>query len=179
MCNRIIVCGGNGAGKSTLGKQLAQKLNYKFMDIEDYYFPKTDANYIYSTARSREEVSSLLLEDMKRHKNFILASVKGDYGDEIVSMFTCGVYINMPRDIRLKRVRDRAFGKFGDRMLPGGDLYEREQRFFDMVERRPEQYVEDWLKSLSIPIITIDGTKSVDFNVEVVLRSLVDCYGNW
>ena len=64
-------------------------------------------------------------------------------------------------------------------MLPGGDLYEKEQRFFDMVERRPEQYVEDWLKSLSIPIITIDGTQTVDSNVEVVMRLLVDCYGKW
>ena len=40
MKNVIIVCGLNGAGKSTLGKALAEKLNYRFIDIEDIYFPK-------------------------------------------------------------------------------------------------------------------------------------------
>ena len=29
----IIVCGLNGAGKSTLGRALAEKLQYRFIDI--------------------------------------------------------------------------------------------------------------------------------------------------
>ncbi len=55
MHNKIIICGGNGAGKSTLGKALADKLNYKFMDIEDYYFLKSESGYPSDTARTREE----------------------------------------------------------------------------------------------------------------------------
>ena len=46
MATGIIVCGMNGAGKSTLGRALAQKLGYRFIDIEDMYFPKTDPNYL-------------------------------------------------------------------------------------------------------------------------------------
>lgn len=176
MCNRIIVCGGNGAGKSTLGENLAKELNYKFMDIEDYYFPKTGTDYIYSNVRSREEASALLLEDMKRHGNLILASVKGDYGDEVVSMFTCAIFIRAPKDIRLKRVRERAFRKFGDRILPNGDLYEKEKRFYDMVAHRSEQDVEDWLKSICVPIIEVDGTEPISYNMDVIIRLLNDCH---
>lgn len=172
MCNRIIVCGGNGAGKSTLGRNIAKELKYKFIDIEDYYFPKTETGYIYSTSRSREEVGNLLLEDMKKNSNLILASVKGNYGDEAASMFTCAVFISVPKEIRIKRVRDRSFQKFGDRILPDGDQYEKEKRFFDMVERRSEQDVEDWLKSICVPVIRVDGTMPIDNNTEVIIRFL-------
>lgn len=78
MKNRIIICGGNGVGKSTLGKALSHELGWQFMDIEDYYFPKSNMDYNHETARTREEVTHLLLEDMKKYTNFVLASVKGN-----------------------------------------------------------------------------------------------------
>ncbi len=172
MHNKIVICGGNGAGKSTLGKALADKLNYKFMDIEDYYFPKSESDYPYGTARTREEVSTLLLEDMKKYPNFILASVKGDYGEDVISLFTYAVWINVPGDIRLERVRERSIQKFGDRILPDGDLYEKEKKFFGMVQNRSEQDVENWLKSTRIPVIQADGTNTVSHNIEMLLQIL-------
>ena len=172
MYNKIIICGGNGAGKSTLGKALADKLNYKFMDIEDYYFPKSESDYPYDAARTRAEVSTLLLKDMKKYPNFILASVKGDYGEEVISLFTYAVWINVPGDIRLERVRERSFQKFGDRILPDGDLYEKEKNFFEMVQNRSEQDVEDWLKSTRIPVIQVDGTNTVSQNIEIIIDKI-------
>ena len=172
MHNKIIICGGNGAGKSTLGKVLADKLNYKFMDIEDYYFPKSKSDYPYDTARTREEVSALLLEDMKKYPDFILASVKGDYGEAVISLFTYAVWINVPKDIRLERVRERSFQKFGDRILPGGNLYEKEKKFLDMVQNRSEQDVENWLKSTNIPVIQVNGTNTVPHNIEIIINKI-------
>lgn len=168
--NRIIICGGNGAGKSTLGKSLAEALDYQFMNIEDYYFPKTNNNYSYAVSRTREEVSRLLLEDMLKYEHFILASVKGDYGEEVESMFTHAILIHVPKEIRIERVKDRSFRKFGSRMLPGGDLYEKEKAFLDMVENRPETVAEDWLKSTSLPVIHVDGTKPVAYNIDEIMR---------
>lgn len=66
--------------------------------------------------------------------------------------------IDVPADIRMSRVRSRSFQKFGDRMLPGGDLYEQEEAFFNMAAARTEDYAEEWLKSLNCPIIKADGT---------------------
>ena len=56
MKNVIIVCGLNGAGKSTLEKVLAEKLNCRFIDMKDIYFPKDDSNCMYSNLRPFEEV---------------------------------------------------------------------------------------------------------------------------
>ena len=119
----IIICGLNGTGKSTLGKALAEKLHFHFIDIENLYFPKTNPNKIYASPRTRKEVEKLLLHEIKTHKDFILASVKGDYGEDIYSLIQYAILLDVPKNIRLKRVKKRSFQKFGNRMLLGGELY--------------------------------------------------------
>ncbi|MBQ8799256.1 MAG: AAA family ATPase [Lachnospiraceae bacterium] len=173
MGNKVIICGGNGAGKSTLGKRLAKELGWTFRDIEDYYFPEKDSENKYATGRTGEEVAELLVEDMKRHENLILASVRGNHSDEIVSMFTCAVVIEVPKEIRMERIRNRSYGQFGDRILPGGDLHEQQERFFSMVENRPEDYPTKWLEEVDIPVIYVDGTKTVEENVNRVAEKIV------
>lgn len=168
----VIICGLNGTGKSTLGKVLAEKLNFYFIDIEDLYFPKTDPNYIYTSPRTRKEVERLLLQEVKTHKNFILASVKGDYGEDIYSFIQYAVLLEVPKNIRLQRVKNRSFQKFGDRMLLGGDLYEQEEKFFRFVESREENTVKEWVKSLKCPVIQIDGTKSIDENTNFIMERI-------
>ncbi len=174
MSNRIIVCGGNGAGKSTLGKRLAAELGWTFRDIEEYYFPINGTDYNYSEARTKEEVSKLLLADMKEHENFILASVKGEFGFEVSELFTCAILIEVPKELRMERVRDRSNQKFGDRMLPGGDLYEKEAQFFDMVEKRPEDYTTRWLETVDMPIIRVDGTCMIEANIIKIKEILLE-----
>lgn len=38
--------------------------------------------------------------------------------------------IDVPKGIQIQQARNRSFQKFGNRMLPGGDLYEQEEGFF-------------------------------------------------
>ena len=85
----IVLCGLNGSGKSTLGKVLAEKLNFRFIDNEDLYFPKTDSRYLYAAPRSRQEVEKLLLDEIHKCENFIFASVKGNYGNDVIPFFHC------------------------------------------------------------------------------------------
>jgi thymidylate kinase len=168
----ILICGLNGAGKSTLGKALAKKLNYIFIDVEDLYFPKTDHNYIYASPRTREEVEKLLICEIKAIGNFVFASVKGDYGETIYPFFQYIVLIDVPKDIRLQRVNNRSYQKFGNRMLPDGDLYEQEKRFFDFVESRSENTVEEWVKTINCPIIRVDGTKPIEENISYIIEQI-------
>ena len=168
----IIVCGLNGVGKSTLGKALAEELKFRFIDNEDLYFPKTDPDYLYAAPRTRDKVEALLESEIKEHPDFVFASVRGDYGESICRSFRYAVLISVPRDIRLERVRNRSFQKFGDRMLPGGDLHEQEEAFFDFVAARPENLVEEWIKSLRCSVIRVDGTRPVEENVRIIIEQM-------
>ncbi len=172
MAKGIIVCGLNGAGKSTLASALAEELNYRFIDIEDIYFPKNNPHYLYADPRPFDEVQSILLDILSKNTNFILASVKGDFNKEIVSNLMCAVYIEVPKEIRLKRVHERSFSKFGDRMCKGGDLFERERSFFKLVASRDENTVEKWLSTVQIPVIKVDGTLPIKDNVKLIIKEL-------
>lgn len=168
----VLICGLNGAGKSTLGKRLAERLGWQFIDNEDLYFPKTDTKYAYSDPRGKAEVIRLLEERIEKDRRFVFAAVKGDYGDKLISLVDCIVVVSVPREIRLARVRERSFQKFGGRILVGGDLSEKENTWFSLVESRPEDFVETWLTTVDCPIIRVDGTLPIEENVEYLASVL-------
>ena len=57
-------------------------------------------------------------------------------------------------------------------MLPGGDLYEREEAFFKMAGDRQDGYAEKWMESMACPFIRIDGIKPVEENVTYIIKQL-------
>lgn len=165
----IIICGLNGCGKSILGKALAGQLHFHFIDYKDLYFPKIDTKYTYAFPRSREEVEKLFWGELRAYENFIFTSVKVDYGESIYPFFQYAILIEVPKDIRIQRVKNRSFQKFGERMLLGGDLHEQEEKFFGFVKFRPENTVEEWVKSLKCLVLRIDGTKPIEENVDFII----------
>jgi len=157
-----------------LGRELAHSLGFAFMDVEDYYFPQSDTNYKYGVARTKDQVNALLLADMRRYGQFVLASVKGNFDEDVRSIFDCAVYLHVSKEIRMQRVYERSYQKFGDRMLPGGDLFEKEQRFLDMVQSRPDNEVMESMQALRIPVIQLDGTLPIGTNVQTVIKLIAE-----
>jgi len=168
----IQICGLNGCGKSTLGRALAGKIGFHFIDNENLYFTRSQANEPYANPRSEEEVERLLMNEVREYPNFIFAAVRGNYGKEIIPMYNYVVVIEVPKEIRSQRVRNRSFQKFGRRMLMGGDLYEQEEAFFRMAASRQDDYVENWLKLVKCPIIRVDGTRTIEENVQLIIQSV-------
>jgi len=164
----ILICGLNGSGKTTVGKILANKLGFYFIDNENLFFSRASNDEPYANPKSRGEVTAMLMEEVRSHPNFVFAAVKGDYGTEILPYYSLAVVIEVPKNIRMERIRSRSYAKFGDRMLSGGDLYEQEEHFFSLAQSRPEDLTEKWVQTLHCPIIRINGTKSVEENVEYI-----------
>lgn len=170
MIQGIAIVGGNGSGKTTLGKALAARLGWKAMDVEDYYFNPSSVPY--AEPRTKGEVTQLLLADMKAHKRFVFSSVNCDYGPEINRLYSCVIYLQVPGDIRLARVKQRAVDKFGNRVLEGGDMYEQEQQFFKFVASRSMEKTDTWVQSLTCPVIHLDGTQPISTNTEAAVHFL-------
>lgn len=166
----IAIVGANGSGKTTMGKKLADLLGYKHMDIEDYYFKKSEIPY--TNPRTREEVQKLMQADVKKNDKFIISAVNCDLGEYINSLYNYVIYIQAPLDIRLERVRKRSFDKFGNRILVGGDMYKQEQKFFDSVVSRTMKKTDRWVKKLKCPVIYIDGTKPIEENCKLIIEKI-------
>ena len=164
----LIICGMNGSGKSTLGRALAEQLGWRFIDNEDLYFPKADPAHPFAVERTQAEVEAILMEEVRRDEHFVFAAVRGNYGEAVLPYYKAAVLVEVPREIRLARVKARSYAKFGDRMLPGGDLYESEKRFYDLVAARPEDYASRWLEAVEIPVLRVDGTRPVGESITVI-----------
>lgn len=170
--SKIIICGLNGSGKTTLGKVLAEKINYVHKDIEDYFFNNTQ-DYKYAYSLSKDKVIKLLENDFKKYSNIIFTACKGDYGS-ISENYDFAIYIKLDKNKRLERVKNRSFELFKERILEGGDLYYREQRFWNYVYSRDEKEILKWFESLTCRKIVIDGNNSLSENTELVMQIIND-----
>ena len=190
MIQGIAVFGLNGGGKSTLSHSLAGQIGYYEMDVEDYYFPAQrksrraalEADCLtegepfdklpFSEPKSKEEVQSALLEDIKIHQNFILSGVTMDWKDEILSRIELAFWIQTPLEERLKRIQAREEKRFGKRVLPGGDMFLQQMKFRKQVEQREPGLVEQSAQKLRCPVIILDGTLEIAKNVAAMLEAL-------
>lgn len=84
-------------------------------------------------------------------------------------IFEFCVILHVPKNIRMQRVKNRSFEKFGERALPGGDLYEKEQSFCELIQSRKETLVSEWVEAAKIPIIHLNGEKTINENLDFFL----------
>lgn len=192
MIQGIAIIGLNGGGKSTLAHALAKQTDYFEMDVEDYYFPEQsisrkcaleNKSFIntehlsevpYSNPRTKYEVETAILEDIRTHPKFILSGVTMNWTEEILSRINIAFWVQTPLEERLRRIQGREEKRFGMRVLSGGDMFTQQMEFRKMVENRDLEFVEESVKKLSCPVILIDGTLSVTKNIEIIIDNMND-----
>ena len=186
----IAILGMNGAGKSTLAHALAKVTGYTEMDVEDFYFPEQRASRLhalehdtvavtehlgdlpFSVPRSKAEVEELLLDAIPENGGFILAGVTLNFREELLSRLTLAVELETPLKTRIQRIEDREIRRFGDRVLPGGDMYEQQADFRRMVETRDPSAASQSAEKLPCPVIKLNGTAPVEENIAAILAHL-------
>jgi adenylate kinase family enzyme len=89
------------------------------------------------------------------------------WGDSFRQQFDLAIFLLTPTDIRLARLRDRELARFGNRLGPGGDMHEENKAFMAWasqydhasLDMRSRQLHENWLKTLTCPVIRLDGSR--------------------
>lgn len=188
--NGISLFGLNGSGKSTLAHALAKQTGYFEMDVEDYYFPEQrnsrkwamdNDNIIvtehlgsipFSIPRTKEEVQNALMKDMQIHHKFIISGVTMNWNEDILSHIDIAFWLQTPLEERLKRIQMREEKRFGERVLPGGDMYIQQMEFRRVVGNRDPKTIKESTKKLQCPIIVLDGTISVEENLEKIMEHM-------
>ena len=174
----IHIFGASGSGTSTLGQAVAEKTGYAFLDSDDYIWAPTDPPF--TTLRTHAERLLLLQRDMERIGNAVLSGSLVGWGDPLIPRFTLAVRLVTPMEIRMDRLRRREYARFGDRVLPGGDMYEQSQAVLDWAARyddgvpplRSRAMHDLWQQKLSCSLLTLDGTRPVEELAEEVLQKI-------
>ena len=72
--------------------------------------------------------TQVLMTEMA-HDAWVLSGSLCGWGDGAIPLFELVVFLWISRDIRVARLRQREHKRFGERILPGGDMYESSQAF--------------------------------------------------
>ena len=174
----IHIFGASGSGTSTLGRALAEKTGFRFMDTDDYYW--LPAEPMYTLKRPIPERLALMARDLDECSDAVLSGSLAGWGDPLIPRFTLAVRLVTPTPVRMERLKQREYARYGRRILPGGDLFEQSQAFLAWAAQyddglpplRSRALHDLWQQKLSCPLLTLDGTLSLDELAEAVLQKL-------
>lgn len=176
----VHIFGASGSGTSTIGRALAERLGYRFMDTDDYFWLPVDPPY--TAKRPTEERLRMMREDIESSGGAVISGALVPWGNPLMPLFTLAVRVVTPTDVRLKRLEARESAEFGSRKEPGGDMYEDHLEFMAWaaryetagLEQRSKAEHDEWEKQLPCPEIYVDGTQPVEASVEQIIEAMGD-----
>ena len=177
--NRIHIFGAAGSGTTTLGKSLSERLNIPHLDTDDYFWEDTEIPY----TRKQEQTKriELLKTDLEKYPEWALSGSLCGWGDFAIPMFTFAVFLWIPEDLRLSRLKEREVIHFGKEALaPGGWFHEHHTAFMEWAaqydsagtEMRSRALHEEWMKNLSCRLIRFEQPLSADIMAAQVAEYL-------
>jgi len=160
---RIHILGASGSGVSTLGEHLSERLDIPVFDCDDYYWLKTDPPFLESTPIPERQEA--LLKDLKTNESWVCSGSMDSWSEPFENLFTHIVFLYVPKEIRVARLRDRERKLWGARIQPGGDMHDEHKKFIDWAFQYDEGYRNGrslprhkvWLEKQKAPILKIDG----------------------
>jgi adenylate kinase family enzyme len=175
MIHRIHILGASGSGTTTLGRALAARLQYPHFDTDDYFWLPTDPPFTHQ--RERTERQRLLMDDLTAHDAWVLSGSLCGWGDVTIPLFELVVFLAIPQDIRMERLHRREHARFGERILPGGDMYEVSQAFLAWaasydeggLDIRSRRRHDQWLSTLPCPMLCFEGEYSIEEHLAVLM----------
>lgn len=183
---RIHIFGASGSGTTTLGRALAARLGIPHFDTDDYFWVKTAIPYTVKTdiAKRKERLES----DLLKNPEWVLSGSLTTWGDFAIPLFTLAVFLWIPGDIRMKRLRERETDLFGtDAVSPGGWFYQNHLEFMEWasgydsggLDTRNRALHEQWMGRLPCRLLRIEGLSSIEESVAKIKEALDPMKGSF
>lgn len=176
----IHVLGAPGSGVTTLGKALAERLGFSYFDTDDYVWFTSDA-LPYRRKRNPDHRRQLLKNDLGKTQAWVLSGALCGWGDVFIPNFEFVIYLWLPAEIRLARIKERETRRYGaERLARGGDLHSVFEKFLAWAEAydveneniRSRASELNWLEQLTCPVLKIEKEMPLDDLVEFVLNKI-------
>jgi len=153
-------------------------LGYRHFDTDNFFWHKTDNPF--TEIRPLEERLRLMHADLSSHDKWILSGSLDGWGNPLVPFFELVVFVYVPKDVRIERLKKREFQRYGNEILPGGSRYEPSNEFIEwaagydtgLLTGRSLPRHEKWLEGLSCKIVRI-----VNHSLDESVRQVIDALG--
>lgn len=173
---RIHITGASGSGTSTLGLALADTLGIRHLDTDHFFWMPTDPPF--TTQRDIAARVAMLREEARSEDSWVLSGSALKWGAEFEPLYDLVVFLTIDPVVRMERIRRREEARYGARIGPGGDMAVQSRGFMEWAEsydtagpeRRSLSGHEEWLKTVTRPVLRLDSSRPVRELVGDVLR---------
>ena len=176
MKQRIHIFGASGSGTTTIGKAVSNKLGYKHFDTDTYYWYPTEVPF--TEPRPIDERLQLMQADLSNLDKWVLSGSLDGWGDPLIPLFELVVFVYLPQDERLQRLKIRERERYGDDVDPGGIRYEATEEFIEwaagydsglLVGRNLARH-EKWMERLECPLLKIQNDNLCE-SIDAVVKA--------
>jgi len=168
---RIHITGGSGSGTTTLGRELAEHLQFVHMDGDDYYWLPTSPPF-----REKREAGSrlsALLNDLRAAPSAVVSGSVVGWGPDIEDAFDLVVFLYLPAQMRVERLRARELERFGaadPAFLEWAAQYDEGR-----LDGRSLAKHDAWLAARKCPVLRLEGDLSVSDRMRLVQQAMSSC----
>ncbi|MGN0746451.1 MAG: MazG nucleotide pyrophosphohydrolase domain-containing protein [Aristaeellaceae bacterium] len=174
----VHIFGASGSGTTTLGRMLADEKGWTHLDTDDYYWLPTDPPF--QQKRPAQDRVALMRQDMVAAENVVISGSLVDWGDGLIPFFTLCVRTVVEPSVRMERLYQRELARYGERILPGGDMHEANQAFLQWARgyedgpltTRSRALHDQWQQMLRCPCVTVDTNGSLEDALAVIRRAI-------
>lgn len=175
----IHIFGASGAGTTTLGNSLSERIQIPHLDTDDFFWMKTDIPF--TEKREVGQRVKLLKTELDRHPSWILSGSLCGWGDFAIPMFTLAVYLWIPHELRMERLRNREVARYGIHAVsPGGWFYQNHVGFMEWasqydtagIEMRSRALHEAWMADLPCPVLRFEQPSSTPEITDKIIEYL-------
>lgn len=176
---KIHLFGASGSGVTTLGEALAARLHLPYFDSDTYFWHHSDPPF--TNRRSPADRNQLILEDLDKADNWILGGSIINWGENMFPPFDLIVFLYLPQEIRIDRLKKREFQRYGEVLLTNA---KRQKLFNDFISwasdydnptgkaNRTLQAHKTWLAKIKQPVLELHGDHTVEERLEKVIGKL-------
>ena len=171
----IHITGASGSGTSTLGLALADVLGIRHLDTDHFFWMPTDPPF--TTQREVGARITMLRQEALPDADWVLSGSAIKWGAEFEPLYDLVVFLTIDPMMRMERIRRREEARYGERIRPGGDMAVQSREFMEWAEsydtagpeRRSLVAHEEWLKTVTRPVLRLDSSRAVEQLVSEVL----------
>lgn len=177
--SRVHITGASGSGTTTLGRALADALGVPCHDSDDFYWLPTDPPY--RAKRAVADRLRLCREIFLDRDGWVLSGALESWGEEVVRRVDAIVYLAVPAEVRIARLRAREARRFGlAAVQPGGWRHRETEDFIEWASHYDDGTREgrslarhvSWLARQTCLVVRLDGTRPTSELVALVTEKL-------
>ena len=165
---QILILGASGSGTTTLGIDLANRLGWRHLDTDYFYWLPTSLPF--QKKRDSAERLALLKSAMLSEPNAIVSGSLMGWGGEVEDAFDLIVFLYVPTDLRLERLHKREVQRYG-RADPAFLQWACEYDEGPPVGRSLAKH-QAWLRSRKSAVLHVEGDTSVEERIEKILAAI-------